>query len=105
MLRQLSRRDWQRFFSRLSAALAGRAVHLESAGLDEALPDDVILADVSYDAASGELVLELGGGQRLVRHPREVLVHLEEDLLHSLELVDAGGRRDFVVPSRPLQVL
>jgi len=30
---------------------------------------------------------------------------LEEDLLHSMELVDADERRDFVVLHRPVQVL
>jgi len=40
-----------------------------------------------------------------VRHPREVHVHWEEDLLHSLELVDADGRRDFVVLRKPLRML
>jgi len=106
MLTQLSRRDWQRFFSRMSAALAGGAAHVEPAGLDEDLPGNSIgLAGVSYDAAREELVLALEGDRRLVRHPREVHVHWEEDLLHSLELVDADGRRDFVVLRKPLRIL
>jgi hypothetical protein len=32
-------------------------------------------------------------------------VHLEEDLLYSMELVNADGRREFVVLRKPLQVL
>jgi hypothetical protein len=31
-------------------------------------------------------------------------VHLDEDLLHSMELVDAEGRREFVVLDKPLRL-
>jgi hypothetical protein len=32
-------------------------------------------------------------------------VDLDEDLLHSMELVDADGRREFVALRKPLRVL
>jgi hypothetical protein len=106
VLTQLSRRDWQRFFARVSAALAARTVTIDTGGLDEELPGDWIeLIAVSYEPGSGELVLLLEGERRVVRHPREVHVHLDEDLLHSMQLVDADGRREFVVLRRPLQLL
>lgn len=106
MLTQLSRRDWPRFFARVSAALAGRATEVDAAGLDKDLPGDwIVLASIAYDAERNELGLVLEGGRRLVRDPRQVHVHLDADMLHSMELVDAGGRRDFVVLRRPLQVL
>ena len=105
MLTQLSRRDWERFFARLSAALAARSASIDTAGLDEELPGDRIdLLSTFYEPGSGELALLLGGDRRVVRHPREVHVHLDEDLLHSMELVDADGRRELVVLRRPLQV-
>ena len=106
MLTQLSRRDWQRFFARLSAALAARSVSIDCNGLDEELPGDRIdLLSVSYEPESGELALLLEGERRVVRHPRQVHAHLDEDLLHSMQLVDADGRREFVVLRRPLQLL
>jgi hypothetical protein len=106
MLTQLSRRDWERFFARVSAALAARTVSIGTGGLDEELPGDrVELLSVSYEPGSGELALLLEGERRLVRHPRQVHVHLDEDLLHSMELVDAEGRREFVVLGKPLRLL
>jgi hypothetical protein len=105
VLTQLSRRDWPRFFARVSAALAARPVCIDGSGLDEELPGDWIdLLAVSYEPESGELAMQLEGDRRVMRHPREVHVHLDEDLLHSMELVDADGRREFVVLRRPLQV-
>jgi hypothetical protein len=106
VLTQLSRRDWPHFFGRLSAALAVRPASVDTSGLEEDLPGEWIqLLSASLDPESGELALLLEGERRLVRHPRQVYVHLEENLLHSMELVDADGRRDFVVLHRPLQVL
>lgn len=106
MLTQLSRRDWQRFFARVSAALAARSVSIDCNGLDEELPGDRIdLLSVSYEPEGGELALLLEGDRRVARHLRHVHVHLEEDLLYSMELVDADGRREFVVLRKPLQVL
>ena len=106
MLTQLSRRDWQGFFARVSAALAARAASIDCAGLDEELPGDRIeLLSASYDPESGELALLLEGDRRVVRHPRQIHVHLDEDLLHSMELVDADGRREFVVLQKPLPLL
>lgn len=106
MLTQLSRRDWERFFARVSAALAARTVSIDCSGLDEELPGDrVELLSVSYEPANVELALLLEGERRLVRHPRQVHVHLDDDLLHSMEFVDADGRREFVVLDRPLRLL
>lgn len=104
MLTQLSRRNWPHYFDRVSAALAGRAVELDAAGLG--LPGEwVSLASFSYDAERGELTLVLEGDARLARHPTEIHVHQDDGLLHSLELVGAGGRRDFIVLRHPLPVL
>lgn len=103
MLTQLSRRDWQGFFARASAALAARTVNVDTSGIDEDLPgEDIELVSISYDPGNGELGLLLEGDRRVVRHPRQVHVHLDEDLLHSMELVDADGRREFVVLQKPL---
>lgn len=106
MLTQLSRRDWPHFFARLSAALAVRPASVDTSGLEEDLPGEWIrLRSAAFDAESGELALLLEGERRLGRHPRQVYVHLDGDLLHSMELVDADERRDFVVLHRPLQLL
>lgn len=87
MLTPLSRRDWPRFFDRLSAALAGRAVDVYAAGLDgEPHAEWVRLSSLSYDAAGNELAL--------------VLDHAD-----SVELVQADGRRDFIVLRHALEVL
>jgi hypothetical protein len=103
MLTQLSRRHWQPYFARVSAALVGRAVELDAAGLG--LPGEwVRLVSLSYDAERGELALALEG-ERLARQPTEIHVHQDEELLHSLELVGAGGRRDFLVLRHPLPVV
>lgn len=105
MLTQLSRRDWQHFFVRMSAALALRPASIEPSGLDADLPGERIhLLSASYEPDSGELALLLEGERRLVRHPLHVHVHLDEELLHSMELVDANGQRDFLVLHRPLQL-
>jgi len=106
VLTQLSQRDWPRFFGRLSAALAARPASVDTSGFDEKLPGErIALLSASFEPESGELALLLEGERRLARHPRQVYVHLDEDLLHSMELVDADGRRDFVVLHGPLQVL
>lgn len=106
MLTQLSRRDWQHFFARLSAALAARGASVDTSGFDEALPGErIALLSAAFDPESAELALLLEGERRIVRQPRQVYVHLDEDLLLGMELVDAGGRRDFVVLHRPLQLL
>ena len=104
MLTQLSRRRWPEYFDRLAAALAGRAVELDAAGLG--LPGEWVgIVSFSYDAQSGELTLALEGGARLARYPTEIHVHQDDGLLHSLELVGAGGQRDFIVLRHPLPVL
>jgi hypothetical protein len=70
MLTQLSRRRWPHYFDRLAAALAGRAVELDAAGLG--LPGEWVgLVSLSYDAERGELTLVLEGGARLRAIPRD----------------------------------
>jgi len=104
MLTQLSRRRWPQYFDRLAAALAGRAVALDAAGLG--LPGEwVRLASLSYDAERGELALVFEGGVRFVRNPAEIHVHQDGELLQSMELVGAGGLRDFIVLRHPLPVV
>jgi hypothetical protein len=104
MMTPLSRRDWPRFFERLSAAIAGRAVELDAAGLGLA-GEWVRLVSLSYHAQRGELVLVLDGGERLARTPTAIHVHQDEELLHSLQLVGAAGRRDLLVLRHPLAVV
>lgn len=105
MLTELSRRDWPRFFDRVAAALAARAVTVYAAGFDGAAQDEwVALESLSYDADQGELRIALGSGT-VVRRPLRLHVHQDEDLLYSLELVEPGGRRDFVVLRHPLRIV
>jgi hypothetical protein len=79
---------------------------VDAAAFDEELPGDwIVLASLSYDAERDELAVLLEGDRRLVRHPRQIHVHQDGDMLHSIEVVDAQGRRDFVLLRHPLQVL
>jgi hypothetical protein len=84
MLTELSRRDWPRFFDRVSAALAARAVTVYAAGLDGAREEEWMpLGALSYDAGEGELRFLLGG-RTVVR--RDFLV-----LRHPLPVVGASA--------------
>jgi hypothetical protein len=105
MLTELSRRDWPRFFERMSAALAGRMVTVYGAGLDGAQEEEwVSLGSLTYDADQGELRILLGR-RAVARRPLRVYVHQEEDLLYSMELEEPGGRRDFLVLRHPLPIV
>jgi len=42
------------------------------------------------------------GTERQIRHPAQVLVRVEDECLHSLELVDRAGEHDFVIFREPL---
>ena len=107
-LTQLSRRSWHAYFDRVSAALAGRGAQVEPAGLGldaDARGQWTGLAWLSYDDERDELALGLRGERRVIRHPRQVHVHQDDDWLHSIEVLDAEGERHFLVLRSPLQVL
>lgn len=107
VLTQLSRRSWQAYFDRVSAALAGGGAQVEPAGLGldaETHGQWVQLVALSYDPGQDELSLSLEGARRLTCHPRQIHVHQDGDWLHSVEVLDAEGERHFIVLRSPLQV-
>ncbi|HYL24775.1 MAG TPA: DUF5335 family protein [Burkholderiales bacterium] len=104
-LRQLPKRQWQQFFDALAPLLREGTVEVETAGLglDAKLAQDwVRLAELAYDAERGALQLAAQGTERQIRHPAQVLVRIEDECLHSLELVDRAGEHDFVIFREPL---
>jgi hypothetical protein len=80
-------------------------VEVETAGLgmDAKLATDwARLTGLAYDAKRGVLEFEVQGAGRQGRRPAQVLVRIEDECLHYLELVDGAGTHDFFIFREPL---
>src|SRR5258705_4109917 len=76
-LRNLPKTEWRRFFDRVSKPLIGKRAEIEVAALD--LGDQIVaewvpLIGITYDSQDDLLDVALDRANRLIRHPREILV-------------------------------
>ncbi|RMF98610.1 MAG: hypothetical protein D6727_02470 [Gammaproteobacteria bacterium] len=97
--RALASSEWQAYFDRLSRALRSAPARIEVAGLD--LGDQyeaewAALEGLSYDPKDRVFSVFLPGLEHNIREPKQVFVDEGPDGLHSVEIVDADGRRHLV---------
>jgi hypothetical protein len=106
-LRNLPKTEWRAFFDRMSKPLLGKWAEIEVAALD--LGDQVVaewvpLIGITYDSQDDLLDVALDRANRLIRHPREILVEEAETGLASVAVVDADGARHIVRLKEPLDL-
>jgi Family of unknown function (DUF5335) len=104
-MRNLPKTEWRGFFDRMSKPLLGKWAEIEVAELD--LGDQVIaewvpLIGITYDSQDDLLDVALDRANRLIRHPREIVVEEAEAGLASVAVVDADGARHIVRLKEPL---
>ena len=104
-LRNLPKTEWRGFFDRISKPLIGKRAEIEVAALD--LGDQIVaewvpLIGITYDSQDDLLDVALDRANRLIRHPREILVEEAETGLASVAVVDADGARHIVRLKEPL---
>ena len=111
-LRNLPKTEWRTFFDRMSKPLLGKWAEIEVAELD--LGDQIVaewvpLIGITYDSHDDLLDVALDRANRLIRHPREIVVEEAETGLASVavwpahvapRLCRGRGRRE-TMSSRP----
>ena len=106
-LRNLPKTEWREFFDRMSKPLLGKWAEIEVAELD--LGDQIVaewvpLIGITYDSHDDLLDVALDRANRLIRHPREIVVEEAETGLASVAVVDADGGRHIVRLKEPLDL-
>jgi uncharacterized protein DUF5335 len=104
-LRNVPKTEWREFFDRMSKPLLGKWAEVEVAALD--LGDQIVaewvpLIGITYDSQDDLVDVALDRANRLIRHPREILVEEAETGLASVAVVDADGARHIVRLKEPL---
>ena len=106
-LRNLPKTEWREFFDRMSKPLRGKWAEIEVAELD--LGDQIVaewvpLIGITYDSQDDLLDVALDRANRLIRHPREIVVEEAETGIASVAVVDADGGRHMVRLKEPLDL-
>ena len=106
-LRNLPKTEWREFFDRMSKPMLGKWAEIEVAELD--LGDQIVaewvpLIGITYDSQDDLLDVALDRANRLIRHPREIVVEEAETGLASVAVVDADGARHIVRLKEPLDL-
>jgi hypothetical protein len=106
-LRNLPKTEWREFFDRMSKPLLGKWAEIEVAELD--LGDQIVaewvpLIGITYDSQDDLLDVALDRANRLIRHPREIVVEEADAGLASVAVVDADGSRHIVRLKEPLEL-
>lgn len=98
-LRALAKQHWQQYFDHASKALGAQRVKVEVAGLglgDQIAANQVGLLGLSYEPHDDTLTVFMEGLEHRIRHPRDIHVDHDLDVLHSIEAVDAEGNHHIV---------
>ena len=106
-LTQLAKPQWQDYFDRVSASLAGKRVEVEVTGLGlgaQVEADWLPLVGLSYEPKGDVLTVAAEGLQHLIRHPRQIHVDHDMDWVHSFEAIDAEGNRHYITLMDPLRL-
>src|SRR5260221_8053805 len=95
-VRSLPKSEWRTFFDRMSAALLGKWAEIEVASLD--LGDQIVaewipLLGITYDSRDDLLDVALDRSNRLIRHPRTIVVEDSASGLTSVAATDEDGAR------------
>jgi uncharacterized protein DUF5335 len=97
--RKLDKRQWHRFFDRVSRLLEGKEAEIEVASLtlgDQVEADWLPLLGIAYDPKDDLVEVALEGLDHLIPRPREIYVQDGIEGLSSLEIVDAEGNKQLV---------
>jgi hypothetical protein len=97
--RKLDKRQWHRFFDRVSRLLEGKEAEIEVASLtlgDQVEADWLPLLGIAYDPKDDLVEVALEGLDHLIPRPREIYVQDGIEGLSSLEIIDAEGNRQLV---------
>jgi hypothetical protein len=101
MAKQLEKSQWRVYFDRMSKALVGKRAEIEVASLklgDQIEAEWLPLLGISYDPKDDIIEIALEGVDHLIPKPREVYVEENGLGLSSLEVIDAEGTHQIIVP-------
>jgi len=97
--------EWRPFFDRMSKALLGKRAEVEVASLDlgdQVEAEWVPMIGITYDSHDDLLDVALDRIDHLIRHPREIVVEEDANVLESVAVVDGEGMRQVVRLREPL---
>lgn len=106
--RKLEKAQWHPFFDNLSKTLTGRQAEIEAASLrlgDQVEADWLPLLGLVYDQKDDLVEAALEGIDHLIRKPREIYVEETDELVTSIEVVDADGVKQIIKLKEPLMLL
>jgi hypothetical protein len=105
--RQLARAEWQEYFDRFTAALLDEdtpesaTVEVLSARRGDQIEFSAVrLFGLAYDPKSQAFQVLLEDVDHLVFHPTEIWVLEGENDSVTIEVIDAGGRKEIIYVSR-----
>ena len=107
MLKRIDKAHWQRYFDRVSRALAGKAAEIELVSPRLGVQTEArrrSLVGLSYDPKADLFAVICEGLEHNIAHPGEVHVDQELDALRSLQVVDKAGERHVVTLTEPLRL-
>ena len=106
-LTQLAKPQWQAYFDRISKALGAKQVQIEVTGLglgDQIEADWIPLMGLSYDPKNDVFAVIAEGIDHLIRHPKQIHIDHELDLLLSIEAIDAEDNHHIILLKDPLSL-
>jgi hypothetical protein len=103
----IEKEDWASFLEWVTQGLSGRRAEIDVLALDigaqvetRALP----LLGLAYDRKDDLIEVALDGLDHLIRNPRELSVHEEENELVSIRVVDADDVTQIIKLTGPLNL-
>lgn len=104
-LRSIPKTEWRSFFDRMSQALLGQRAEIEVASMelgDNIIAEWVPMIGITYDSRDDLLDVALDRANRLIRHPKEIVVEEDNGSLKSVAVLDSEGARQIINLKSPL---
>jgi hypothetical protein len=104
-LRSIPKTEWRTFFDRMSQALLGKRAEIEVASME--LGDNIVaewipMIGITYDSRDDLLDVALDRANRLIRHPKEIVVEEDGGSLKSVAVLDGDGARQIINLKTPM---
>ncbi len=104
-LRPIPKTEWRSFFDRMSKALLGTRAEIEVASME--LGDNIVaewipMIGITYDSRDDLLDVALDRMNRLIRHPKEIVVEEDDGSLKSVAVLDSEGARQIINLKTPM---
>lgn len=104
---KLSDSQWQDYFERISRAAMDKPVEVEVAGPRGGRHVEMRwlpLIGVTYDHKDDIIDIATDPLTDIIENPREVLLDMQDDGLHGMEVVDAEGNHEIIKLKEPLLI-